>query len=107
MLFTRCRREAIKYLGEEKSNELCKVVLNLASLDSMIEQVRSRARLNETKEELSNKLQDVLTGEMVNDLRKRVGAANFDASEFLSDITARRNACGCAKVCLKMGRSRR
>ena len=49
MLFARCRCEAMKYLDEEKSNELCKVVLNLAPLDAMIEQVRSRARVNEKK----------------------------------------------------------
>ena len=70
----------------------------------MIEQVRCRKRVTEKKEDVSKKLQDVLTGEMVNDLRKRVGAANFDASEFLSDII--KVAEECMRLCKGMPEDR-
>ena len=50
MLFARCRCEALTNLDKAKSNELCKGVRNLAPLDALVEQVHSRARVNENKE---------------------------------------------------------
>ena len=51
------------------------------------------------------KISNALTGEMVKDLRKRVGAANVDASDFLSDIIVQVEE-ECMRVCKGMPEDR-